>query len=361
MLLDLDNITLLPTEINVGTVMRDQGKFNFAVADQEPSLPIFTSPMESVVGNGNWQVWSNNGIRPVLPRTESLEVRLEACNYIFAAFSKEEVKQNFLMVKRNSNNQFRICIDSGNGHDTEVLSLGSELKRIYGPQAIIMGGNIGNPRTYIHYCKAGFDFVRVGISSGSLVEAEKFGFTYPMASLLIDINSTKTTAGIGIKQTKIIADGGIKSHADILKCLALGADYVMIGREFAQLVEANGEIYRQVMDNNTKQLVLEEQDKNELYDISPESLHRMELIRVYKGNTSFETQSQRDGFTDLDDWMQDSGKKKRPVDSRCDNVNVVSNLQTWLKDMYECFNNAFIMTSASDWRTFKNNVKHIAL
>lgn len=359
-MLDLENIALLPTEINAGTTM--VGKFNFAVPDVEPSLPIFTSPMDSVIGNNNWKVWSDNGIRPVMPRTEPIEVRLDACCVIFAAFSKEEVKQYFIMASRRSiNSQFRICIDSGNGHDTEVLNIGRELRRLYGPQVLIMGGNIGNPKTYIDYCKADFDYVRVGLSSGSLVDSSKFGFTYPMASLLIDINGIKNTTGVALKQTKIIADGGIESHADILKCIALGADYVMIGREFAKLVEANGEIYREIFDNKIKQRILEAQEKSDLTDISPDSLKRMELIRIYKGNTSFETQALRDGMTDVDDWQQDSSKKKRPVDSRCDNVPVLSNLQTWLNDMYECFNYAFIMTSSVDWKSFKNNVKHIQL
>lgn len=359
-MLELEDIALLPTELNAGNTMQE--RFNFGVQDLEPSLPIFTSPMESIVGKENWKIWSDNGIKPIIPRTEDIKIRLEATNFIFAAFSKEEVKQYFLSSNRRSiNSQFRVCIDSGNGHDNEILSIGKELRRIYGPQIILMGGNIGNPKTYIDYCRAEFDYVRVGLSSGSLVESDKFGFVYPMASLLIDINGTRATSGVGLKQTKIIADGGIKSHSDILKCIALGADYVMIGREFARLIEANGDIYREVFDNKTKQRILEIQDRSELTDISPESLRSMELVRVYKGNTTYETQAARDGYDDVDDWQLDSSKKKRPVDSRCDNVHVTSNLETWLRDMYECFNYGFIMTSSTDWKSFKNNVKHIHL
>ena len=59
--------------------------------------------------------------------------------------------------------------------------------------------------------------------------------------------------------------------------------------------------------------------------------------------------------------MMNSGKKKRPVDSRCDNVNVVSTLGVWLSEMFECFSYGFIMTSSVDWKCFKNNAKYIKL
>ena len=356
-LLELENIALIPTELNNGNSA--QNKFNFGIQniDGTPSLPIFTSPMEAVVGKDNWKVWQSNGIRPIIPRTESIETRLEACLGIFAAFSKEEVRQYFINSRPSTAGVFRICIDSGNGHDTEVLSLGKELRSLYGPQVILMGANIANPKTYIDYCRQEFDFVRVGISSGSLVDSDKYGFHYPMASLLIDISRTKSTLGIGLKQTKIIADGGIGSHSDILKCLALGADFVMMGRQFARLVEANGDIYKEVFNSRTNSRELELQDKEKLSSVDSDSLRRMELVRVYTGNTSPETQARRAGFNNVNEWK---GKRK-PVDSRCDNVNVVSNLSTWLSEMYECFNHAFIMTSSVDWRSFKNNAKYIQL
>lgn len=359
-MLELENISLLPTELNSGSSVI--GKFNFAVQDFEPSLPIFTSPMEAVVGVKNWEVWQKSGIKPVIPRTEPLEVRLEACCYIFAAFSKEEIRTNFMLTNRRSiNSVFRVCIDAGNGHDSEVLQLGKELKRIYGPQIITMGGNIGNPRTYVDYCRADFDYVRVGLSSGSLVDVDKYGFSYPMAQLLIDLDGVKKTAGVGLKETKIIADGGIRSHADILKCIALGADYVMIGREFAKLLEANGNIYKEVYDQQAKQRVLVEEDRSKLGgNVTPEALKRLELVRVYRGNTTDDIQAMRDGYTDSEAW-KNSGKKKRPVDSRCDNVNIVSTLGVWLSEMFECFSYGFIMTSSVDWKSFKNNAKYIKL
>jgi hypothetical protein len=55
---------------------------------------------------------------------------------------------------------------------------------------------------------------------------------YSMASLISDIK--KLQALEGLRSPKIIADGGISGYSDAIKCLALGADYVMMGRVFTK-------------------------------------------------------------------------------------------------------------------------------
>ena len=243
--LELEDIMLFPSETNSGC---KKDEYNFSVVDdidKSLSLPIFTSPMPAVVSEKNWRVWNDNGIKPIIPRTTSLELRLEACEYIFSACSIKEVIENFITnIRRNFSGYLRVCIDCGNGHDSEIFKVGAELKRVYGPRIITMGGNIGSPKTYQYYCKALFDYVRIGISTGSLVDQDRYGFHYPTATFLINLVGQMNTVGIGLKRTNIIVDGGISSPSDILKCLALGADYVMIGREFVKLIEANGEIYK---------------------------------------------------------------------------------------------------------------------
>jgi len=73
--------------------------------------------------------------------------------------------------------------------------------------------------------------------------------------------STRTQTGCGVPQLsaivnacevkkyrseiKIIADGGIKNSGDVIKSLAAGADFVMIGNLFAGTTESAGKIYRE--------------------------------------------------------------------------------------------------------------------
>ena len=79
-LLELEDIALYPSELNNGYQV---SKYNYGVLDEldkTTSLPIFTSPSDSVVDRNNWRVWSKEGIRPVLPRTENIDIRLDGCH-----------------------------------------------------------------------------------------------------------------------------------------------------------------------------------------------------------------------------------------------------------------------------------------
>ena len=81
------------------------------------------------------------------------------------------------------------------------------------------------------------DYVRCGIGAGAgCITSSNTGVHYPMASLINDCYRLKTPYS-----PKIIADGGIRNYSDVIKALALGADYVMIGSLFAQCEESAGE------------------------------------------------------------------------------------------------------------------------
>ena len=352
-LLDFVDIALVPSEKNGGV-----GKYDFGVediVDKVKSLPIFTSPMDSVVSERNWKVWADNGIRPILPRTTDLKIRLEGCSYIFAAFSLKEVAENFLQRRPSGSGPYHVCIDPGNGHDTKLFEIGKALKAAYGPGINLMGGNIGNPKTYAEYCKTGFDYVRVGMTGGSLVNHSSHGFAYPQASLLIDTLGIKNTSLMGLKHTKIISDGGITGPVDIMKAIALGADYVMVGREFAKLVEAAGSIMRKNEDG-----VLEPIEKGEMAaNLTEEELRMSGLVRLYAGNTTYEMQAKRGGFEDIHDWLGAPGMKRNMSDARVDTVKVVKTLKSWLEELYQTMNYGFTMSGAKDWETYKSNIRYV--
>lgn len=61
-----------------------------------------------------------------------------------------------------------------------------------------------------------------------------------MASLIDKISEVKKDI---YGKTKIIADGGIKNYSDVIKCIALGADYVMMGYTLSKSLEAAGDLY----------------------------------------------------------------------------------------------------------------------
>jgi IMP dehydrogenase len=90
-----------------------------------------------------------------------------------------------------------------------------------------MIGNIANPHTYDEFSKIGVHYCRVGIGGGSVcTTSANASVHYPMASLIYECNQIRNA---NAHKSKIVADGGFKNFSDIIKGLALGADYVMLG------------------------------------------------------------------------------------------------------------------------------------
>ena len=354
-LLELDDITLIPSPLNDGWA--NINKIDYLTRDTfsgilPDSLPIFTSPMESVVTDKNWREWENSKINSIIPRTVDIKTRLELSQYIFSCFSFSEIKQEFIdQDKRYFNVRFKICLDVGNGHDTLMLEIGNKLKKIYGNQVVLMGGNIGNPETYVEYSKAGFDYIRIGISSGSLVQREKFGFYYPMASLIMDTCKVREKAkNVGIRPISIIADGGIRSSLDIIKSIALGADYVMIGREFAKILEASGTVYSKKKTPegfNTMEEVLRSAD------LTDKELKDLDLIRLYAGNTSLEMQALRGGYTNPEEVPT-----PKIVDAKNIWIKVDKRLESWLSDLKDSIKYSFMMSGSRNWLEFRQKIRY---
>jgi glutamate synthase domain-containing protein 2 len=63
---------------------------------------------------------------------------------------------------------------------------------------------------------------------------------YPMASLIKECYEMSTRLST---PAKIVADGGMKTYSDIIKALALGADYVMVGSLFNKAIDSCGDNY----------------------------------------------------------------------------------------------------------------------
>lgn len=361
-LLELADIVLIPAPINGGQL---GGQVNFMVEEKTDysvpkSLPIFTSPMESIVGENSCRTWQDAGVRPVIPRTSPIQTRLELCKVVFSAFSLQEAKQYFLnQDRRGIQSQFHVSLDVGNGQSLELFNLAAALKQKYQGQLLLMGGNVGNPEAYISYSKAGFDYIRIGISSCHLVDRDKYGFHYPMASLLLDIETIKKSKNMTIpRQVKIIADGGIRNYSDILKALALGADYVMIGKEFARVKEAEGLIYRKDINQKTGEVTgISEVGNKVLPGCSGIEAKMNGLCRQYYGNTTPEMQALRAGYNNLEDW-----KKKKPTikvsDSAWTWIDIDITLREWIDEFKEVAGNGFLLSNSNDWAGFKKNIKY---
>lgn len=236
------------------------------VLDENGNLPIFASPMSTVVSVSTYHKWLNNQIQPIIPRNVDFEDRkklFEEGKWVAFGLSEfndyviEHSEEIYFHKPFDFKGKFYALIDVANGHMQSVLDAIVSARNCYEDDIVIMAGNIANSESYREYAKAGADYVRVGIGGGAgCITSTQTGIHYPMASLIEDTYKVKCD----IKQEyynefykngtsyisrlpKIVADGGIRNYSDIIKALALGADYVMVGSVFAQLEDSPAEIW----------------------------------------------------------------------------------------------------------------------
>lgn len=216
-------------------------------------LPLFTAPMNSIIDENNYQIFLDNKINTIIPRGVDFNTRWELSNKTFVAVGLDEFvhfTNKFKQVFDTTKDIRYVCIDIANGHMKKLIDLCKEAKKFFNQRLIIMTGNIANPKTYYEYAKAGIDYVRCSVGQGSAcLTSCNTAVHYPLASLITEIADIKTKVIGQIKQRSlnfksvpfIIADGGFDNYDKIIKALALGADYVMIGKLFAQTEESCGE------------------------------------------------------------------------------------------------------------------------
>lgn len=207
-------------------------------------LPVFASPMDTVINEKNYSLFYNESIIPILPRTIDINKRLKkSTEGTWSAYSLKEFERLFCNGdKLVLSDKILVLIDVANGHMNRIIELVKIAKKIYGEKIIIMAGNIANPQTYIKYAEAGIDYCRCGIGGGNCcITATQLGVFCPMATLINDIYKIKLELiekGEFTKLPKIVADGGVRNYDDIIKALALGADFVMCGSIFAKMLES---------------------------------------------------------------------------------------------------------------------------
>lgn len=237
----LQDISIMPacvTEINHRAECNPYNNDN--------KLPIFVAPMSSVIDLNNAKVFAFNKLNVIIPRTISLEDRLNVCEEYFIAVGLNEFENTILTLNLEGRKPIKICVDIANGHMKKLIDLCKYAKNRFGNKIIIMAGNVANPLIYYDYACAGIDYIRLSIGSGNACTTAANAAIYtPMASLIDECVSIKKNVErdkYNYKSVpKIIADGGFNNYDDIIKALALGADYVMCGKIFAQCEEACGE------------------------------------------------------------------------------------------------------------------------
>ena len=133
-----------------------------------------------------------------------------------------------------------ICMDSSDGYSVWQKNTIEWVRKHYGDDVKIGAGNVVDKEGFYYLAEAGADFIKVGVGGGSIcITRETKGIGRGQASSLIDVVEARDEyferTGVYIP---ICSDGGIVHDYHITLSLAMGADFVMMGRYFARFDES---------------------------------------------------------------------------------------------------------------------------
>lgn len=155
-----------------------------------------------------------------------------------------------------------LCFDSSDGF-TDYQKEGIQwIRENYGSEIVIGGGNVVSAEGFDFLVEeGGVDFIKVGIGGGSIcITREQKGVGRGQASALLEVAARRDEyfEKTG-RYIPICSDGGLANDTQIVVALAMGADFVMMGRYFAMTEESptpktsiNGQMYKPYWGEGTR-------------------------------------------------------------------------------------------------------------
>ena len=242
-----DDVLLVPTKSDI--VSREEVDLSSNIGDCKFDLPIISSPMDTVTEGEMMVTMARLGGLGVLHRYSTpvhqasifadSRMRLEEESHNAASKLSVAIGSSDDYEKRAKllvDNGVRVlCLDVAHGHHVLTERAIKTLKDTHGEKVLIMAGNIATPEAYHDLSTWGADAVRIGIGGGSICSTRmQTGHGMPTLQSVMDCSSMDGAA--------IIADGGIRTAGDIVKALAAGADFVMLGSMLAGTDESPGDV-----------------------------------------------------------------------------------------------------------------------
>ena len=133
-----------------------------------------------------------------------------------------------------------LCIDSSEGYSEWQRQTIKWIRERYGDTVKVGAGNVVDAEGFRFLADAGADFVKIGIGGGSIcITREQKGIGRGQASAVIEVAKARKEyfeeTGVYIP---ICSDGGIVYDYHMTLALAMGADFLMLGRYFARFDES---------------------------------------------------------------------------------------------------------------------------
>lgn len=207
-------------------------------------LPVIAAPMDTVCEEDMVAAMNSAGGMGIVHRYNTIEEQVGIVK-LAAGFGAENigaavgvtgdyVERATELVSAGAK---VICVDIAHGHHILMMRALKSLRACLGSDAHIMAGNVATREGYEELSDWGADSVRLGVGGGSICSTRLVsGHGIPTLQSILDCAESP-------RDTKIIADGGLKTSGDIVKALAAGADFVILGSMLAGTKQAPGDVF----------------------------------------------------------------------------------------------------------------------
>lgn len=255
--LDFSDVLIVPTKTTIGSrkQVNLENTFDFRYSNQRLTcLPIMAANMDTVGTIDVMKVLAENDMFTCLHKFISLEEFKDNKDFLsqnldnFAVsigFNNDEITR--LKEIQKIVNFKVICIDIANAYIQDFVAFCSRVREAF-PSSIIIAGNVCTAEGVEQLITDGkVDIVKCGIGGGSACTTRiKTGVGMPQFSCVLECSKKAHELG-----AHMISDGGITCPGDLAKAFGAGADFVMVGGQFAghdqnpgEIIEENGKRYK---------------------------------------------------------------------------------------------------------------------
>jgi len=249
--LSFDDLILVPqySDIKSRKEINTSVKLKNSTGDLlEFQTPIISSPMSTVTEAYMCNAINSCGGLGIIHRYNTIEHQSKLLSYVNSDIYKAaaigasgDYKER--LDKLVEKGLKIVCIDVAHGDHILVKNAVKHIKKYY-PHLFIIAGNIATADAYQRLSDWGIDAIRTSVGSGSICTTRiQTGHGMPTLNALIDcVKKREELKKMQKHAAYIIADGGIKNTGDIVKCLAVGADLVMLGSMLSGTRETPGKV-----------------------------------------------------------------------------------------------------------------------